>query len=69
MAENGCYVRLAGGARDGEWEALVPHADYSWKKMALPILQQYQVRAAAPAVRGSLPWAPASCCRRSPCCS
>jgi len=44
VAENGCYVRLAGGAGGGagEWEALVPHADYSWKKMALPILQQYQ---------------------------
>ncbi|GFH10595.1 glyco_transf_20 domain-containing protein, partial [Haematococcus lacustris] len=26
----------------GGWEAAVSHADFSWKKIALPILQQYQ---------------------------
>ena len=38
VAENGYYFRPAGGSATG-WETLVPHADFSWKKMALPILQ------------------------------
>ena len=36
VAENGYYFRAAS---TGAWETLVPHADFSWKKMALPILQ------------------------------
>lgn len=31
----------AASSSGAQWEALVPHADFSWKKMALPILQQY----------------------------
>lgn len=29
----------------GGWEPAVSHADFSWKKIALPILKQYQVSA------------------------
>lgn len=39
VAENGFYLRDIGST---EWEALVAHVDFSWKKMALPILQVYQ---------------------------
>ncbi|KAG2502215.1 hypothetical protein HYH03_000701 [Edaphochlamys debaryana] len=38
VAENGFFYRPIGTAA---WETLVPHADFSWKKMAAPILQQY----------------------------
>mmetsp|Transcript_7436 Transcript_7436/g.16134 ORF Transcript_7436/g.16134 Transcript_7436/m.16134 type:complete len:857 (+) Transcript_7436:209-2779(+) len=39
VAENGFFFKPAGST---QWQTLVPHADFSWKKMALPILQQYQ---------------------------
>ncbi|GFR42321.1 hypothetical protein Agub_g3228 [Astrephomene gubernaculifera] len=38
VAENGFFYRPIGSS---SWETLVPHADFSWKKMAAPILQQY----------------------------
>ncbi|KXZ45849.1 hypothetical protein GPECTOR_50g643 [Gonium pectorale] len=38
VAENGFFYRPIGSTA---WETLVPHADFSWKKMAAPILQQY----------------------------
>ncbi len=46
MAENGFFYRGPSPAAGGPapaWESLVPlqHADFSWKKMAAPILQQY----------------------------
>lgn len=57
VAENGFFLRLtppgsgSGGqqqpqqhGQQGGWEALLPHADFGWKKTAMPILQQYQVR-------------------------
>lgn len=56
VAENGCYLRLGEGqtwstlapglqgqGEDQAWVSLVAAADFGWKKMALPILQQYQV--------------------------
>ncbi|KAF5831234.1 trehalose-phosphatase-domain-containing protein [Dunaliella salina] len=53
VAENGCYLRLGEGqtwntltpglqGADQAWVSLVVAADFGWKKMALPILQQYQ---------------------------
>nr|AKA43768.1 trehalose-6-phosphate synthase [Dunaliella viridis] len=54
VAENGCYLRLGEGqtwrshltpglqVADQSWVSLVVAADFGWKKMALPILQQYQ---------------------------
>lgn len=39
IAENGFYYRAPASLN---WEMLLPTADLSWKKMALPILQQYQ---------------------------
>lgn len=59
VAENGCYLRLGEGetwkshltpglqVADQAWVSLVVAADFGWKKMALPILQQYQVCALA----------------------
>eukprot|EP00198_Chlamydomonas_reinhardtii_P008729 XP_001698066.1 trehalose-6-phosphate synthase/phosphatase [Chlamydomonas reinhardtii] len=38
VAENGFFLRAIGSAA---WETAVPHADFSWKRMAAPILQQY----------------------------
>ncbi|KAG2439617.1 hypothetical protein HXX76_004969 [Chlamydomonas incerta] len=38
VAENGFFLRAIGSAT---WETAVPHADFSWKRMAAPILQQY----------------------------
>lgn len=42
----GAAAAAGGSAAGGGWEPQVPHADYGWKKMALPILQQYQVSCA-----------------------
>lgn len=39
VAENGFFYRPAGATA---WISLHPHADLNWKKMALPILKQYQ---------------------------
>ena len=47
VAENGFYLRAPGGGGGADhpqrWQSLVPMADFSWKKMALPILQTYAV--------------------------
>jgi len=40
VAENGFYLLAPGKTT---WEALVPLADFNWKKIALPILQTYAV--------------------------
>ncbi|KAG1664974.1 hypothetical protein FOA52_001986 [Chlamydomonas sp. UWO 241] len=38
VAENGFYLRPP---HTTEWQTLVPHADFAWQQMALPILQTY----------------------------
>ncbi|GIL85506.1 hypothetical protein Vretimale_13398 [Volvox reticuliferus] len=38
VAENGFFLRAIGSSN---WETLVPLADFSWKRMAEPILKQY----------------------------
>lgn len=39
VAENGFYIRAPDSS---SWESSEAHTDFSWKKIALPILQQYQ---------------------------
>lgn len=38
-----CNARAVVQSADQAWLSLVVAADFGWKKMALPILQQYQV--------------------------
>lgn len=38
VAENGFFYRAIGNS---SWETLVPHVDFSWKRIAEPILKQY----------------------------